>query len=200
MKNLIFGIAIVAITLAACSSNGNKSAESQNRNKDTQAKSQIDNTTVTTSSVSNTKDTVAIKEIISQYLQIKNGLANDNGKDAANAGKAFVESIVEMDKTSLTAEKKKIWDDISDDAKEMAEHIGANADKLEHQREHFEMLSRDMYDLVKIFGGGQVLYKDADTMYNNGKGAFWLSETKGIKNPYMGKAMSDSGSIKEEIK
>jgi hypothetical protein len=37
-------------------------------------------------------------------------------------------------------------------------------------------------------------------MANNGKGAFWLSETKDIKNPYMGKAMLTSGSIKEEIK
>ena len=34
-------------------------------------------------------DTVSIKEIVSQYLPIKNGLANDNGKDAASAGKSF---------------------------------------------------------------------------------------------------------------
>ena len=37
-------------------------------------------------------------------------------------------------------------------------------------------------------------------MSNDGKGAFWLSETKEIKNPYMGKAMLSSGSIQEEIK
>jgi hypothetical protein len=37
-------------------------------------------------------------------------------------------------------------------------------------------------------------------MSNNGKGAFWISETKEIKNPYMGKAMFTSGSIKEELK
>jgi len=133
-------------------------------------------------------------------LQIKNGLANDNGKEAANAGNAFVESISKMDKTALPDSQKKIWDDISDDAKEMAEHISENADKLEHQREHFELLSKDMYDLVKAFGYDQVLYKVFDPMYNNGEGAFWLSETKEIKNPYMGRAMSNSGTIQEEIK
>ena len=37
-------------------------------------------------------------------------------------------------------------------------------------------------------------------MYNNKKGAFWLSETKEIKNPYLGKAMPTCGTIKEEIK
>lgn len=196
MKKIFFGLAIAAIALAAC--NGNKSTEKQNKSEDKQVLSQTAN--ATTSSASESMNTFSIKEIVNQYLQIKNGLANDNGMDAANAGNAFVESLSKMDITSLTPEKKKIWNDIYDDAKEMAEHIGKNADKLEHQREHFEILSKDIYDLVKAFGSEQVLYKDFDSMYNNGKGAFWLSETKEIKNPYMGKAMSSSGSIEEEIK
>lgn len=198
MKNLIIGLAIAATTLAACNSTSNKSAENQNRTNSSQTNSQTDNPK--TSSTPDAMDTFSIKEIVSQYLQIKNGLANDNGKDAASAGKAFVESIGKMDKTSLTAEKMKIWDDISDDAKEMAEHIGENPDKLEHQREHFVILSKDMYDLVKTVGSEQILYKVFDSMSNDGKGAFWLSETKEIKNPYMGKAMLTSGSVKEELK
>ena len=101
---------------------------------------------------------------------------------------------------SLSASRKKIFIEIADDATEHSEHIGNNAGKLEHQREHFEMLSKDMYDLVKAFGGGQSLYKDFCPMYNNNKGAFWLSETKEIKNPYLGKAMPTCGTMKEEIK
>ncbi|MFA5046048.1 MAG: DUF3347 domain-containing protein [Paludibacter sp.] len=184
MKKIILGLALAAITLAACN---NKSTESK-------ANKAVMYTN------SDEKNLSPINELVNQYLQIKNGLANDNGTDAATAGKAFVESIAKVNTASFTTDQKKKWDDISADAKEMAEHIGANADKLEHQREHFEMLSQDIYDLVKTFGAGQVLYKDADTMYNKGKGAFWLSEIKEIKNPYMGKAMFDSGSIKEEIK
>jgi hypothetical protein len=37
-------------------------------------------------------------------------------------------------------------------------------------------------------------------MYNNNKGASWLSETKEIKNPYLGKKMPDCGEVKEEIR
>ncbi len=197
MKKIVYGLAIAAvIALAAC--NGNKPTEKQNKNDDKQGLSQTAN--AAKSSTSESMGTFTIKEIVNQYLQIKNGLANDNGQEAANAGNAFVESLSKMDITSLSPEKKKIWDDIFDDAKEMAEHIGKNADKLEHQREHFEILSKDIYDLVKTFGSEQVLYKDFDSMYNNGKGAFWLSETKEIRNPYMGKAMSSSGSMEEEIK
>ncbi len=199
MKNLIIGIAIAATTLAACNSGTNNSAE----NKKMDDTTKVDNSMAkdaTTANNATPKADGAMQEMISQYLQIKNALANDNGKDAASAGNAFVESMGKMEKTSLTADKKKAWDNISDDAKEMAEHIGKNADKIEHQREHFDMLSKDMYDMVKTFGGGQTLYQDFCPMYNNKKGATWLSETKEIKNPYLGKKMPDCGSIKEEIK
>ena len=198
MKKLILCLAIAATTLVAC--NSKKSKESQSISNDKLSRSQVDSAkSVSTTNRAQEKSS-PLSEIVSQYLRIKNGLANDNGNDAATAGNSFVKSIDKVDKTSFTPDQKKKWDDIYADAKEMAEHISKNADKLEHQREHFEMLSQDMYDLVKTFGVGQVLYKDYDSMYNKGKGAFWLSETKEIKNPYMGKAMSDSGSIKEEIK
>lgn len=196
MKKLIFGLAIATTILAACNNTGNKSTESQNARNGSQVSSQTDNA----KSGSDVKQTFATKEIVSQYLQIKNGLANDNGKDAANAGKAFIESLDKVDQISFSADHKAKWADISADAKEMAEHIRENPDKLAHQREHFAMLSKDIYDLVKAFGSEQVLYKVFDSMADEGKGAFWLSETKEIKNPYMGKAMLTSGKIQEEIK
>lgn len=200
MKNIIIGIAIIAITAASCNSGSNNATE-KNINKDDTT--QGNNTSAKESATSNNADAKvdeSMKEMVSQYLQMKNALANDNGKDAASAGNAFVESMGKMEKTSLTPEKKKIWDDLSDDAKEMAEHIGENADKIEHQREHFEMLSTDMYDMVKTFGAGQTLYQDFCPMYNDKKGATWLSETKEIKNPYLGKKMPTCGEVKEEIK
>ncbi len=195
MKKIVF-LAIVAIALFAC--NRNKPSENQNKSGEKQVLSETNS--VNTSTASDAMTTFSIEEIVNQYLQIKNGLASDNGTEAANGGNAFVESIAKIDITSLPSDKRKVWEDIYSDAKEMAEHIGKNADKLEHQREHFEILSKDMYDLVKTFGSKQVLYKYSDSMYNNGKGAFWLNETKEIKNPYMGKAMSNSGTLEEEIK
>ncbi len=143
---------------------------------------------------------VSIKEIVGAYLQLKNTLTKDNSKDAATTAKAFIAAFKNFDKSAFTSEQKKTFDDIESDAKEHAEHIGANAGKIEHQREHFDMLSKDIYDLVKAFGAGQTLYKDFCPMYNDGKGATWLSETKEIKNPYYGKSMLTCGSMKEELK
>ncbi len=153
-----------------------------------------------TSQVSSVNATVSIKEIVDNYLQMKNAFAKDNSNDAAAAGKALESAFKNFDKSKLTPEQKKVYDDVEDDAREHAEHIGANAGKIAHQREHFDLLSKDIYDLIKIFGATQPLYKDFCPMYNHGKGAIWISEAKEIKNPYYGKSMPGCGSVKEELK
>lgn len=201
MKNIIIGIAIAATTLAACNSGSNKSTETQSISKDsTEVKQQTGDKTEATPGVEETKSAVSIKAIVTTYLQLKNAFTVDNSTDAAAAGTTLENAFKTFDKTALSADQKKIFEDVEDDAREHAEHIGKNGGNIAHQREHFEMLSKDVYDLVKTFGGGQALYKDFCPMYNNKKGAFWISETKEIKNPYLGKAMSTCGTVKEEMK
>ena len=135
------------------------------------------------------------------YLHIKNALANDNGREAANGGKAMEQAMSKIDKSFFTAEQKKVYDDIEDELKEHAEHIGKNGDKIEHQREHFAMMSEVIYELVKAFGAGQPIYHDHCPMYNENKGgAMWLSEMKELNNPYFGAKMPECGKVEEVIK
>lgn len=191
MKTLfITGVAVTAIAFSACNGNNNSSKENS---------SNADTTMKTSQGATETKSKSPLKDMTTAYLQIKDGLANDNGDAAATGGNAFVDALGKIDKSSMSPDQKKSFEDIADDAKEMAEHIGKNAGKIEHQREHFDMLSKDMYDLVKTFGAGQTLYQDFCPMYNDGKGATWLSEVKLIRNPYLGKKMSTCGSVKETI-
>jgi hypothetical protein len=196
MKNIIFLVAVGIISFTACNSGGNKSIKTDDT---TQVKSPED-IPVTPVSGIDAKPAASIKEILGGYISMKNALANDNGNDAASAGNTMVTAFQKFDKSSLTAEQKKAYEDVEDDAREHAEHIGKNASNIPHQREHFDMLSKDMYELVKTFGGGQLLYQDYCPMYNDGKGATWLSEVKEIKNPYLGKKMPTCGSVKEELK
>ncbi len=200
-KYFILPIAFAAITFTACNSSNNKSNESSDMSNDSaQTQTPADNTAIMPSSGNDTKADGSIKEIVSGYLNVKNALANDNAKEAATAGKEIVNAMNKLDKASLAAEQKKVYEDVEDDAKEHAGHISTNANKIDHQREHFETLSEDVYDLVKTFGAGQTLYQDFCPMYNNNKGAAWISETKEIKNPYLGKKMPKCGEIKEKIK
>jgi hypothetical protein len=197
MKSLVFAIAISAVSLTACNNTGDQSNNGSKMAADTTHAS----TETSKASTSSGEDTqsASINGIVSSYLQLKNALANDNGKDAASAGNAMVTSLKNFNTSSLPADKKKVYEDIQDDASEHAEHIGMNGENIKHQREHFETLSKDMYDLVKTFGAGETLYKDFCPMYNNNKGAAWLSETKEIKNPYLGKKMTTCGEVKETI-
>ncbi len=143
---------------------------------------------------------VSIKGLVTAYLELKNELTKDNSAAAATSGKALVNAFKNFNKSGLSTEQVKVFDDIQADAIEHAEHIGANAGKIQHQREHFETLSKDIYDMVKSLGAGQVLYKEFCPMYNDNKGAIWLSETKEIRNPYLGKAMPTCGEVQEELK
>ncbi len=201
MKNIIIGFAIAATTLAACNNSNNNTADSKNDTAIATQQQVIKDTATTQSTTATSEATFPAEEIITGYLQLKNALAKDNGKDAATAGNVIIATLATVDMKSLSAEQMKSYMALADDIKEHAEHIGANAGKIEHQREHFIMLSKDMADFVKAFGnGGQTLYKDFCPMANDNKGAIWISEVKEIKNPYLGSKMPDCGTVKETIK
>ncbi len=153
------------------------------------------NGVATTKTVATTSFT--INEIVTNYLKLKNALVKDDSKGAANAGKVLYATLNVLDTKSLDAKLKKEYVDIADDAKEHAEHIGDNSGKIDHQREHFAMLSKDINDLIQTFGTTQKLYQDYCPMYDEGKSGYWISETKEIKNPYFGSQMLACGSVRK---
>ncbi|MBY0462849.1 MAG: DUF3347 domain-containing protein [Alphaproteobacteria bacterium] len=190
MKTLIYSLAFSLLFLAACS----------NGNKETQTTATPDSTATKDVVAETSEKSASTAALLSSYIKLKNALTADNDKDAAAAGNEMVAGFASFDKKSLTPEQDKAYTDIYDDGKEHAEHIGANVGNIAHQREHFDMLSKDMYDLVKLLGTNQSLYVDHCPMYNKNKGAIWLSEVKDIKNPYLGKAMPTCGTVQEELK
>lgn len=197
MKKVIQSIAIIALTalsFTACNNGSNATTTAKTANET--AKSQAE----TPITATNAPSPVSIGEILQGYLSLKNALTADKTKEAATAATALEATIKSFNKTALTAEQKKVFEEVEDDAREHAEHIGSNGGNIAHQREHFDTLSKDIYALVKAFGAGQPLYQDFCPMYNDKKGAIWLSETKDINNPYYGKKMLSCGSMKEELK
>ncbi|SEL56957.1 Protein of unknown function [Chitinophaga rupis] len=194
MKYIILIAAITFTFLIACNS-GNKQPNTTNdAAQPTPASNSAEQQAI------NTKPSSSVNGIINGYLDMKNALANDDGNGAATAGNTMVEAFEKFDKSALTTKQKATYEDIEDDAREHAEHIGKNGSNIKHQREHFDMLSKDIYQLAKTIGGGVTLYYDHCLMYNNNKGADWISETKEIANPYLGKSMPTCGSVKEELK
>ena len=220
MKNIIFSIitlVTVAVATISCNQSSNKNSDQQTNDstmvsetKDLSSAVQNDTVVAVTStdmpSQKAEKSTVkeqaqnfTITPIIKDYLALKNALVADNDKAAANAGKQLFTTLKNVDMNAIPANKHKEYMEIAENAKENAEHISDNADKIDHQREHLASLSKDVSDLITLFGTTQKLYQDYCPMYNDGKGAVWISEAKTIKNPYYGSKMLTCGSLKKEF-
>ncbi len=219
MKNIFFSIALatVAIISLSCNQSSNKSNDQQandsttiSETKDLSSATQndtdstmalIDATAKKTEQqeVKEVAQNFSIAPIVKDYLVLKNALVADNDRAAANAGKQLFANLNKVDMKTIPANKHKEFMDIFENAKENAEHIGDNAGKIDHQREHLASLSKDVSDLIALFGTTQKLYQDYCPMYNDGKGAVWISEAKAIKNPYYGNQMLTCGSVKKEF-
>ena len=210
MKTIIIGALVVAtVAFTACNNSGNQSHEGHDHDTAAMAgETAKQETPAVDNSVAavkpqftnvDAKVVASIKAVVQHYLHIKNGLTADNSAEAANGGKAMVEAMSKVDKAAMTPEQQKVYAENEDDLREHAEHIGKNEGNIEHQREHFAQMSEDVYTLVKAFGGGQAIYHYHCPMYDNNKGALWLSETKEVKNPYFGAKMPTCGSVKEVI-
>lgn len=187
MKNSILSAIITAFVLVSCNQKNKQEETTTNETMEAQ----------TTTEAAN-PSTFSIDEIVTNYLSLKNALVKDDSNSAADAGKIFVETLSKVDMKSMSSDQMKSYMDIADDVKEHAEHIGSNGGNIAHQREHFVLLSKDINDLINIFGTKQKLYQDFCPMADENKGAIWISEIKEIKNPYLGAKMPTCGTIKKE--
>lgn len=217
MKNLTLSIiaVIMAFVTVSCNQASNKNEQSSSDtavvSQEQSASQPKEDDTVAAPVVSETPSgqeakatgkeeakNFSIAPIVTDYLSLKNALVSDDDKAAASSGKKLLATLNKVDMKAVPADKHKKYMDIADDAKEHAEHIGENVGNIHHQREHLASLGEDLKDLIDLFGTSQTLYQDHCPMFNDGKGAVWLSETKEIKNPYYGSKMISCGSVKKQ--
>lgn len=201
MKKSILAFAVItALAVISCNNNSTKD-ENTAMNHDSMPMpmedSKMPNQEVKMISATFTSVDAAVsaymKTLVMNYLAVKNALVNGNESEAAEASGKIYASMKSFDKSLLNADQKKVYDGIEDNLKEQAEHISKS--KIDIQREHFAMMSKDMYGIVKAFGAGMPLYHDHCPMYNDG--SMWLSESKDIKNPFYGEKMMTCGSVEE---
>lgn len=190
MKHLFVGLlASSVLTLAACNGASEKKSESDVH------------TETTVSNESNAASNQGtFSELFSHYEHLTFALSSNNDKEAANAAKGMLEALPKINTEGFSAEQKSTFDDIAADIQEHSEHIGDNIGNIAHQREHLVILSKDFYDIAKEFGTEKPMYKIFCSMYDDNKGAYWLSDSKEVKNPYYGEDMLTCGEVQEELK
>ena len=126
-------------------------------------------------------------KIINAYLDLKDQLVATDGEKASESARTFVAVLEKYEsetKKSLKMEVQQIADTTDPAA----------------QRATFDLVSQQMLVLAKStpLAEGK-LYKQYCPMAKNNEGAFWLSASDQIRNPYFGDNMLKCGKVQREI-
>lgn len=140
-----------------------------------------------------------LKVVFDNYFLVKDALITSNGNSTASASKELVTAInnVKMDKLDMDVHM--VWMKVVNTIQKDAENI-ANPKDVKIQRDHFTSLSKEIYTLIKISKYENPVYYQFCPMFNDGKGANWLSKENAVKNPYYGSMMLNCGKTVETIK
>ena len=140
-----------------------------------------------------------LKAVFDNYFLVKDALITSNGISTASASKELVTAInnVKMDKLDMDIHM--VWMKVVNTIQKDAENI-ANTKDVKIQRDHFTSLSKEIYTVIKISKYENPVYYQFCPMFNDGKGANWLSKENAVKNPYYGSMMLNCGKTVETIK
>lgn len=140
-----------------------------------------------------------LKAVFDNYFAVKDALVKTDGNTASAKATALLSAINTVKMETLKTEEHNVWMKVLKDIKEDAEHIADTKD-AKHQRDHFDTLSKNIYELIKVSKQKTPTYYQFCPMANNGKGANWLSKENVVKNPYYGSIMLSCGKVTETIK
>jgi PBP1b-binding outer membrane lipoprotein LpoB len=126
-----------------------------------------------------------ISSTYQHYMHVKTALVNTNAAEAQNGGKMLIEALNNVENNT--------------EALEAAQTI-ANSANVNEQRTAFEDLSMAMEEVLEGSVKSGEVYKQYCPMAFDGKGAYWLSSSEEIRNPYYGDKMLKCGSVRDTIK
>ena len=140
-----------------------------------------------------------LKTIFEGYFALKDALVKSDGKLVSTLAKDLLANINSVKMEKLSSEEHTVWMKVMSSLKSNTEKIAATT-SIEKQRVVFMDLSANFYDLLKVSKQDYSIYYQNCPMYNDGKGANWLSKENAVKNPYYGSQMLTCGKTVETIK
>lgn len=184
MKNLI--IVLLALVIGSCKQNAEpemKTAPAQSETKSKVAPSSDLNETADQSIVVFEDEKFGL--VYENYLALKAALVNTDNDTSAGAARLFF----------MAVKGNEEYSNLLNSAIAVSE-----ATVVEERRVAFESVTIAMEVQLasqKIVSG--TIYKQYCPMAFDGKGAYWLSDSKEVRNPYYGDKMLKCGVVDKEI-
>lgn len=134
-----------------------------------------------------------------QYLQLKEALVASNAQQASQAASAMLNSLKAMDGNNLESDQKDFYQSRSESMRDNLQQIVQNKDLIK-QRDHFARISKHITEVVSAFGTskGSLYYQYCPMAFDN-KGAYWLSNSKEIRNPFHPEEMLTCGRVAKQL-
>jgi len=123
--------------------------------------------------------------VYNAYIEVKTALVNTNGEAAANAASNLMTAFANIG--------------VEENVLAAAQLIN-DTDDTEAQRKAFVTVTEGVEGLLEDALAAGTIYKQFCPMAFNNTGAYWLSNTKDIMNPYFGDKMLKCGRVASEIK
>lgn len=145
------------------------------------------------------ENTNLLSNVYKAYFDLKDALVKNDGVSASNKAKELFKAIEDVPMEKMPNAQHIVWMKFMAKLSYDAEQIKGVAD-TEHQREYLNSLSKNLFEVMKVIKPSYPVYLDHCPMYNDGKGADWISKEAVIKNPYYGSKMLSCGKITETLK
>lgn len=139
-----------------------------------------------------------LTELLSSYYELKNALVDDNSKEAKSVANNLLLSLNKVDMRLLRGDAHIYWMEQLQKIKLSGQKVSETSD-LKKQRSQFIELSQAMIRSVKAYGILETSFEQYCPMAGQGKGAYWLSDDKKIRNPYFGSGMLTCGEIMNQL-
>ncbi len=140
-----------------------------------------------------------LNAVLESYYPLKDALVKTSASTAATSATELANTLGKVTTDKLTDEQKTYFTGHSGLLTTQLQLIAGSSD-VEVQRKAFEQVSICMYALIKSFkANAETVYRQYCPMAFKGKGAYWLSDSEEVINPYFGNKMLHCGSVEEEF-
>ncbi len=140
-----------------------------------------------------------VQRILDGYYTVKDAMVTSDAAQVKTAAEALLEIITQFDTNGLDeAVAVRLTSEV--DAIRYGTQNVAEAETIDAQREYLPALTENMIGLVTHYKvTTQPVYKQYCPMAFNDKGAFWLSSSDSVINPYFGDMMLRCGEVVESL-
>lgn len=140
-----------------------------------------------------------LTDLTRRYFDLKNSLVKSDFNGTKNNSGKVLQTLKLVDMKLLDDNAHNVWMEKENQLRKSIEGI-SKAKDIEEQRKHFKNLSDVLIESAELFGLTiDMVYVQFCPMAFDDKGAYWLSESDKILNPYFGDMMLNCGEVTKKI-